>query len=224
MSPRLLSNRRSSFFRRIFVGICVVAHLVTTTGFPLPRGGEIEAGTAPYPCQHHHCGCRSAEHCWRSCCCMSTQEKLAWAKQNGVTPPDYVLAAAISETQEHEAHDCADAGDEVPSCCAAKRSPARRSCCSSVAVKECGASQHCHGEGDNTSKRSAPGIDWILGIQAQKCQGVSTLWIISGAVLPPSPPQSVTVDAAPPLWWSHTMVCVWQTISQQPDVPPPRLV
>jgi len=49
---------------------------------------------------HRHCGCRSAEQCWRGCCCFTNQQKVAWAKAEGVAPPEYVVAAAQQETAQ----------------------------------------------------------------------------------------------------------------------------
>lgn len=142
---------------------------------------------------------------------MSTHEKLAWAKKNGVTPPDYVLAAAEAETQQAETRSCCDHAAEKPtSCCSANQAPAARTCCTATAERKC------------STPRSPGNVDWVLGIHAQKCQGISTLWIVSGAVLPPPPPLKAPVDSAPPLWWSDSPVCIWQTVSRLPDVPPPQ--
>src|SRR5215467_15256496 len=38
--------------------------------------------------------CQSAEQCWQNCCCMTLEERLIWARQNHVRPPNYALAAA----------------------------------------------------------------------------------------------------------------------------------
>jgi len=233
MTPRLITARFRSTLRRSLVGLCLVAHVGMTIGFPLPEAPPIEAGSKPYPCQHHHCGCRSAEHCWRSCCCMSMGEKLAWARENGVTPPDYVLAAAAVETEDHDEHEhdeheagsCCDPCDEKPaSCCATKRLQPAKACCSAAVSKKCHAGPWGRGTCENNRQGPSGGVDWVLGMHAQKCQGLSTLWVISGAVLPPPAPFMAPVDSAPPLWWSVPAVCVWQTVSKQPDVPPPRHV
>ena len=50
----------------------------------------------PYPCQDHACGCASADECWRHCCCFTNRQKVEWARQHGVTPPDFVVAAAAA--------------------------------------------------------------------------------------------------------------------------------
>lgn len=144
---------------------------------------------------------------------MSTQEKLAWAKQHGITPPDYVLAAAEAESPAREPGSCCQREPEVELADAEQTGPASRSsCCTSGRVA-----------------RSNPPLggdtkdwDWLIGIQAQKCQGLSTLWLVSGAVLPPPPPVEAPADSAPPLWWSESLVCRWQGVLAPPDVPPPQ--
>src|SRR5437016_1785557 len=74
--------------RRITAGLALAAYLVATIGFPIPAPAGKDR-SAPFPCQDHACGCRSAEQCWQHCCCFSHAEKLAWAQTNGVEPPSY---------------------------------------------------------------------------------------------------------------------------------------
>ncbi len=53
-----------------------------------------------FPCEGCACGCASARECWLNCCCHSLQERLEWARANGVTPPAYAAAAIERETDE----------------------------------------------------------------------------------------------------------------------------
>lgn len=221
MSPRFINAQVRSTLRRLVVGLCLGAYLAMAIGFPLPRATQVEAGAKPFPCQHHRCGCHSAEHCWRSCCCMSMQEKLAWARKNGVKPPDFVLAAADVEAEGHDDNDvgscCSPRAGKQASCCSSRANGPRKACCSAGMIK--------HGEPDSVQgkpQNSAHDIDWVLGIHAQKCHGLASLWISSGAVMPAPASLNVPVDSTPPLWWSTPMVCVLQAVSKQPDVPPPR--
>jgi hypothetical protein len=62
--------------RRLGVLGTLCAYLAATTGLPLPAGVRKDT-SQPYPCQNHPCGCKSAEECWRHCCCMSVEER--WA-------------------------------------------------------------------------------------------------------------------------------------------------
>lgn len=223
MSPRCKFKHLRPLLRRSLVGLCVLAHLAVTTGLPVPQLVEVDVTSAAFPCQHHHCGCRTAEHCWRSCCCMSTQQKLAWAKQHGVTPPDYALAAAAADDAAVEINAAEDSADEgSASCCASRKSARSGGCCSSTSGDDRqAASRTSNGNREADNSRRSTG--WLPGIQAQKCQGISTLWLVSGAVLPPPPLVEAPVDSAPPQWRGDTPPCRWQAVSSPPDVPPPQL-
>jgi hypothetical protein len=70
-------------------GVALLTALVVLAGplgIPLPRP-VIKDTSRPFPCMHHACGCSTAESCWHGCCCLSDQQKLAWASKHGVTPP-----------------------------------------------------------------------------------------------------------------------------------------
>lgn len=45
--------------------------------------------TVAFPCQTRGCGCKNADQCWKSCCCFSDSEKLAWANAHDITPPTW---------------------------------------------------------------------------------------------------------------------------------------
>lgn len=214
MRPRNISARNGLLRRRAFVGLCVIAHLLSTIGFPLPRLDGIEQSSDRFPCQHHRCGCRSAEQCWRSCCCMTTQQKLAWARAHGVTPPNYVLARGeLTDKPATSTTCCSDANRQVAACCSASKAGAVPGCCSdSTRHSENGGQQH---------KSDSP-IVWVIGAHAQKCQGIATWWITTGAVTPPPARVLLPTDHAPPRWSVHGWDCLWQSISPQPAVPPPR--
>ncbi len=57
--------------------IAAIAYTVLALGIPLPVPMG-KAGKEAYPCMNHHCGCQSAEQCWRNCCCMTLEERLFW--------------------------------------------------------------------------------------------------------------------------------------------------
>jgi len=215
MCPNIYFPRFESAFRRVFVGLCITAHLAATTGFPLPQPKELPAGSARFPCENHRCGCTSADHCWRSCCCMSTAEKLAWAKRNGVTPPEYLLAAAEEPERNASGSCCAQDAQSSSSC---RKAVAARSCCSGheTETEECTPTVNADDESSTT-------LTWVHGIQAQHCQGLATIWIVSGAVLPPPIPVAAPTDLTPPTWFRPAKLCQRQPLSSPPDVPPPRV-
>src|SRR5215813_11066218 len=84
---------RRSLRRRFVSAMLAAVYLITAAGVPLPVG-HVAHTTEFYPCSNCECGCASAEQCWRSCCCHSLAERMAWARVHGVRPPDYAIAEA----------------------------------------------------------------------------------------------------------------------------------
>ena len=101
---------------RTAVALLMIAnHVVIALGVPLPMpaaGSPLSAGEM-FPCMNCLCGCRTAEHCWRHCCCYSMTQKLAWAKAHGVEPPAFVREAAEKEAKSA----AAPATPEPKKCC-----------------------------------------------------------------------------------------------------------
>jgi hypothetical protein len=93
-------------------GIALVAFLVASVGYPVWSGAGGKDLSQPFPCMHRHCGCRTAEQCWRGCCCFTNQQKVAWAQARDVAPPEYVVTAAKQETSRVA----------KASCCSTKKS------------------------------------------------------------------------------------------------------
>ncbi len=81
----------------VVLGVC--AMMLPLPVAPLPSNSPEKDQSQPFPCQNRPCGCRSAEQCWKKCCCFNNSQKIAWAKANKVTVPDYVFAAAETEKQ-----------------------------------------------------------------------------------------------------------------------------
>jgi hypothetical protein len=141
----------------------LVSYLLTATGFPLPTVRSAAGGPA-FPCQHHACGCVDAEQCWQSCCCLSVEERLAWARSQNIEPP------APPPSSGWRSKRLRDQEDSCPSCVKCKPVPDEPS------------SPHAaSSEGENTGK------SMVTGIGALQCRGASTLWVSTGAVLPATP-------------------------------------
>ena len=94
-------SRRS---RRFLTVVSLVAYLASVWGYPLPQAATVDR-SVPFPCQDHHCGCASAEQCWRSCCCFTPAERIAWADKHGVTIPEPMRMALEAEEHSHHAHE-----------------------------------------------------------------------------------------------------------------------
>ena len=77
--------------------VALLGFLAGTLGVPLPAAKIAKDTSRPFPCQARQCGCMNAAQCWRECCCYTNRQKLAWAKDNHVEVPQFVLSAAKSE-------------------------------------------------------------------------------------------------------------------------------
>ncbi len=88
--------------------------LAGTVGIPLPKY-ETKDTSRPFPCMHHACGCASAEACWQGCCCMTHEQKLAWAKEHDVTPPaEFASLASRPKGRCCSAENCTEDAAEQP--------------------------------------------------------------------------------------------------------------
>jgi hypothetical protein len=209
---------RTIFWRRLArrVGVVVVlaAYLVAAVGFPVPAAARGDG--VPFPCMDHPCGCQSAEQCWRGCCCLTVEERWAWAREHNVEPPPYAErpptpkkpAPAMSwntvrqgdqaEGEAPAAHHCAD--------CDRKAAAKPRPCCAKEPAP---------------APAPASGMTWLGGLGALGCRGHATVWIASGAVTPP-PPALVWQPLAPPAGWLSSAPERPLGLSLIPPDPPPR--
>jgi hypothetical protein len=211
------ARRFNKLLRRLafpaFGWLAAVVYLLVISGFSLPGStSDLKNHSTPFPCMDSPCGCKDAEQCWRHCCCHTLAERLAWARENGVTPPDYALAEA--RAQGIDVHsvcdldcdgDCHAATKTCCCCCkphdhdAESASPANAA--KAVAVK----------------RKAAPGV---MLLAALKCGGFAGDFVGVGVAVPP------TVND-----WTFSLDrtgCVAQQAAQlfdvafPPPVPPPR--
>jgi hypothetical protein len=145
--------------------LSLAGFLAGTIGVPVSISAPIAAKdrSRPFPCQDRQCGCQNAEQCWRGCCCFTNREKLAWAKANVVTPPDYVATAAEQEEQTaQKAASCCESRGQSISC-----SLKSDACCETQAAT------------------SPLNFTFVLAIQARQCHGQAEQWLSLGAITPP---------------------------------------
>ena len=93
---RILSRQffRHGIGRRCLCALLLGAYVLTATGIPCRcASGPAKSGEA-FPCAKNRCGCDSADRCWRSCCCHTLAERIAWARRHGVQPPAFAIAQA----------------------------------------------------------------------------------------------------------------------------------
>jgi hypothetical protein len=189
--------------RAIVALLLLASQAVLITGLPLPR----EPATAgkdsavPYPCMHRPCGCRTAEQCWTKCCCFTPRERLAWAKKNGVQPPDYAVLASNDDGLEPPA----DEAGQADACCLtqAESGHSELACCES------------HQE---DSQEGSP----VIAISAWRCQGFGLSWLLAGAVPPPARDVDWSPELLPGDWLPISLITA-DTAFSSPPVPPPRV-
>lgn len=197
---RMTRSRRSDFWRslgrRLCAGVALVAYLGTAIGLPLPSFARKDH-SIPFPCQDNPCGCRTAEQCWRHCCCLSVEERWAWAQEHNITPPDYAERPPEGwDEKPQRGKDCCESADQ-PAC----------SCCRHAAAPQ---------------PKPAPGPQWQLGVASLRCRGLSTLWVSVAAALPPAPPLAWE-PCLPPGDWLQISDPTAALIPSPPLEPPPRL-
>jgi hypothetical protein len=199
-----LKRVAARFGRRTLSILLILAFLAGSTGFPFATY-EGKDHSQPFPCQDNPCGCSSAEECWHHCCCHTNREKVAWAREHGVTPPEYVVKAARKEEESSQRVCCRHAG--CPSC-AAKTA------------------HHRHDESPAESaspvKKGALRFKLVVSDLARQCRGLSHVWSVFAAALP------APISPA----WSFDETIVGRVVDRSvlepvmdlaPPVPPPKL-
>jgi len=143
----------------------------------LARIGMLQRSEERFPCEGCACGCISAEHCWTNCCCHSIEDRLAWARANGVLVPRAIARRAFAALQQ------ASARANLPECCRAREDrqsgSATSSCCDAGG---CGTEPHA----------SRIARVRIASISALGCKGAPG-WLVHA----PLPPVVDTSASAP---------------------------
>ena len=202
--PRLIRRCRLAA-RSLLSGLLAIWYVVLMIGVPLPAvssSADQVAANSPFPCQHHRCGCRDSERCWRDCCCFSMEEKLAWAQQNNVEPPAYVVEAALAARQ-------------------AKQTATKKKCCCS---SNCETKQAESKPQATVTQRPSHGTTWIVLIDAQRCRGEAggSFTQVSVATVPPLPITSPSFrDRTSDLPQFSSLVP--PSVAFAPPDPPPRV-
>jgi len=205
---RIRLPRPSNLLQKAVALLLLLGILVEVAGIPVVRVSKKDR-SRPYPCQDRPCGCASADECWHHCCCMNNKEKLAWASAHGVTPPDFVVAAAEQEHDEPtQICDREEGGKNV------------------VAERPCYRHKH-HEVADSShdrhdAEKSGPKVNLVLSDLARQCSGLPQIILLFSDALP-------CVAAAQ---WRPTEVLLgyavaaprsFVSVDLAPPVPPPKL-
>ncbi|MDY3558455.1 hypothetical protein R5W23_005572 [Gemmata sp. JC673] len=147
---RLSRSRLTNALRHMVAVAALLAQVIATTGAPVVvRPAKGGTGAIPFPCQSHPCGCQTSEQGWAGdCCCFTLEQKLAWAEERGITPPEHVRPAVAARQL---------ARTSKQTCCTKNT----KSCCESAP----------HADGEHESQASKPVVRWVAGMFAQKCRG-----------------------------------------------------
>jgi hypothetical protein len=181
--------------RCLVVGVALAGYAIAAIGFPLPAA--VRDVSRPYPCQDHSCGCMNAEQCWRSCCCYSAEEKVAWARSHHVEAPAEVIAEA-------------EAGWRTPRLRDQQKAPATERCCCCA-----------HEKAPAAKAPPARKVHWVDGISARHCRGLGRDWLSGPVAAPPAAPVSWTFEWLPAGWLPSADIHAI-ALPSLPLAPPPR--
>jgi hypothetical protein len=199
--------RRNIFWRPLWRRLCAAvtlcAYVLTTLGFPLPAAAH-KAETGAASCCQQVCGCPAEQRERHECCCSHPAPH----------PEPRQPASPKKSCCEIPA-----APEDEPGC----DSP----CCQKHAPE---IAPNPQTEPDEEEPEDAPAPDpapakgphWVLGVAALQCQGQSTLWVSSGAALPPAAPLSWAPGLDRVGWLRLSAVAAF-LLSPDPPAPPPRL-
>lgn len=191
---------------------CALLLAFVVSLFPIPVVKAKPTGGDPYPCQHCACGCSSAEQCWRSCCCFNDQQKLAWAKKNGVKPPVW-FTANVSDQDKPVAKACCS-NHTKKSCCSSKSSTPttlKPNCCT---AKTESSPKTTANDSKKTSRR------WIVLNDALRCKGLSMTLDKGIPKLPSSLHTSILAVSCEAVFYPNS--CLESSVGLLPPTPPPR--
>lgn len=216
---RLPRNQRVRWIRSSIAFVLSCAVLLASIGFPARNRPSVDSHER-FPCENCPCGCTTAESCWRSCCCRTDAEKLAWASEQGVIPPDYVVDFV-------EAESTTTAGARCTACC----EKAQREQSDRIAISATDRTSRQHspptamalrGEDPRSpAGRVSRTARLILIEDLRKCGGLPPLWkVLSNVTVGLG--LSRVVAEPDPREWLIVVSEMWTSACVQPEVPPPR--
>jgi hypothetical protein len=214
--------RRKTLLRRWPAKLVFLGYVWMCCGGAIPASLLMTTETAkqltakdrsvPFPCMDKPCGCRSAEQCFKSCCCSSKAERILWAKEHQLAE-EYLALAEQSEEKPVAVKSCC-AAKASPSCCATEATP--RSCCAPTAPAVKRAAELTVNKPKPAKEQ--PGVSPLAAL---RCAGLQ----VGALGVPVSLPQSF--ESRLPLE-APLLGCVEQTAPlfsspvDVPDAPPPR--
>ena len=208
-------------------------YLLAAAGLPLPAPSISKDLSAPFPCMHCPCGCGSAEQCWKRCCCHTLAERIGWARQNQVRPPEYAIATAKTAGIDLAwlgIKSSTESSRVLPSC--HEESVAhlsQRACCQQHAAIAAGREHSaCHDEApqvcDGCAKRDkerAKDTRHVVIWSALACSGQSLNWLATVPSLLDDQPK-LAYNLRVTAWLGPTPSESFASVTSVPDTPPPK--
>jgi hypothetical protein len=203
----------------------LLAYVVTAGGIPIPLASLPKESGELFPCMAGSCGCSTADQCWRSCCCHSLDERIAWAYRRGIQPPAFVAAQARAAGIDLAwlTRPSRNTSNEATSCCRAQQQVRPNGCCPSdqPETQSKGIVRSCR-EKPFAKAGSDDGGDKIVAWRALACRGQSMNWLSAVPPLISLPPE--LVYELPLTGWLSPPRSDWEDgQSSSPAVPPPEL-
>ncbi len=193
MLARHFAFRARRSFRATVGWFAAVWYVTIAIGLPLPLAGRKDL-SRPFLCMYSRCGCQNAEQCYRSCCCHTAAERLAFARSHGDVPPPELLAMVEAE--------------------ATPIATTKRSCCSDK-----GCTTPATEPSPSSMERDS--YSEVVIQDSLACRGIGLLWQHAATALPPPVVELtvsiVEIDVCPVI--SHTA----ETLLAPPRSPPPRV-
>jgi hypothetical protein len=226
-----VGNLRLSARRLVWSAMFLSLGLISFP-IPVPVLRLSEPDEIPYPCQGGHCGCSSAHQCWTSCCCMSLEQRLEWARSRGIEPPVYAkkiqnakgAGQTVSQTASKDSKPERSKRDCSRQCCRKEDQTLAEK--SDLSTDSGSKPSCCRGNSQRQSSKSEPGsvpskVQLITSIRALECQGLFMDLAIHMGFIPLE--RCVKLEHSPGLTWTIPFLnCVARPVSLQPPIPPPR--
>ena len=210
--------------RRSISAALLAAYILTAAGIPLPYAGSHHSDEL-YPCANCACGCTSAEHCWRSCCCHTLVERIAWAHAHDVRPPDHAIAearvAGLDLAWLGASKSGSSDGARVATCCLRASNKPLPACCQKQ-FATCGgpAEPFCSARYNDEHKHSNK-LNGIIAWRALACHGQSMNWLAAvPTLIIVRPEMSHELPLVAWLGPATSDCAAWTAVD--PDVPPPE--
>ncbi len=154
-----------------FIGVSLLI-LLAVGMIGLPISAPAPAKDGRFPCEDCPCGCTTADFCWDKCCCHSDLEKLEWAAQNNVQPPEFLVARAASVSPTFTLVRTSSAKSSTSACC----------CCSKPSASTCDSPES---PAQETTQATRSGL--VRFEDAARCRGIELLWSLFSQVLVQQP-------------------------------------